>query len=129
MCLCTRINFYDADMFICRVTLTTHTCILVGPDHQLSDLHSNTRALKCLLDAMQDNSSKITSDVKSELKRLGRIVENLARNYERLEKQVQDLKQGESSVVQVLEQGESSATTASVQPMYGNTPPRTGTCI
>ncbi|XP_064395371.1 uncharacterized protein LOC135342551 isoform X2 [Halichondria panicea] len=80
-------------------------------DHQLSDLHSNTRALKCLLDAMQDNSSKITSDLKSELKRLGRIVENLARNYERLEKQVQDLKQGESS-----------SPTATAQPMYGNIP-------
>ena len=61
-------------------------------EDRIADLHSNTRALKCLVDAMQDNSGKITSDLKSELKRLGRVVENLSRNYERLERQVEELR-------------------------------------
>ena len=67
-------------------------------EDQIADLHSNTRALKCLVDAMQDNSGKITSDLKSELKRLGRIVENLSRNYERLEMQVEELRNASTVV-------------------------------
>lgn len=82
---CQHEHYYDEYMYF------------VVAEHQLSDLHSNTRALKCLLDAVQDNSSKVTSDIKSELKRLGRIVENLSRNFERLENEVENLKQGQTS--------------------------------
>lgn len=64
---------------------------------------------------MQDNSSKVVIDIKSELKQLGRIVENLSRNYERLEREIQHLKQGKN-----LSTG---ATTR--EQTHGNIPPST----
>jgi len=46
---------------------------------------------------MQDNHSKITADLKSEIKGLGRMVENLSRNYERLNREVMELRGGANS--------------------------------
>ena len=65
-------------------------------DQRLSNVESNTRALKCLIDAMQDNSGRVTSGLKSELTRLGRLVDNLSRNYEKMDRELQLLKQKES---------------------------------
>ena len=65
-------------------------------DQRVSEVQSNTRALKCLIDAMQDNTGRVTAGLKGELTRLGRLVDNLSRNYERLDREVHQLRQQQS---------------------------------